>query len=392
MTMMHKMLQKIEQRGLALEIVRPSYRQKTIARPILLGAATVGVILIAGLSWRHVRHPAPSSAAVTPVITTPAATLAIPAAPPVLTISTEFEPAAPRALAPDRERTAMAPKQKAGNPRLKEMTMLMSTDADAVKSMERTPDAVKAPATAALIAESAPAVAIAVPVLATPATPVSPVVAVAAEAVGSSAPIPVAPTLPIAPISTLTATQRAENTYRRALVSLQEGRVAEAMASLQQTLVINAQHTAARQTLIRLLLENNRTDDASRQLQQALALDAAQPGMAMMLARLQLDKGGPAVETLMRTLPFATENGEFQAFLGAALQRHLRPKEAAEHYELALQTAPQNGMWWIGLGLAMQAQHRQPEAIDAFTRAKASPNLGAPMQAFVDRKLQQLGQ
>lgn len=188
----------------------------------------------------------------------------------------------------------------------------------------------------------------------------------------------------------MTPVQRAENEYRRALDSLQEGRVAEAVASLQQALVIAPRHQAARETLIRLLLENNRQEEATRQMELGLGLDANQPALAMVLARLQVEKGGPAIETLTRTLPFAASNGEYQAFLAALLQRAQRNQEAAEHYRLALRGAPQNGVWWMGLGISLQADQHLPEARDAFERAKATGALTPELQIFVERRLQQL--
>jgi MSHA biogenesis protein MshN len=114
---------------------------------------------------------------------------------------------------------------------------------------------------------------------------------------------------PAAPAKTLgrveTTGQGAENSYRRALASLQEGRVSEAVSGLQGTLRANPKHEAARQTLVSLLIENNRGEEAMTQLQQALALDPRQPALAMLLARLQIERGKSGIDTLLRTLPYA---------------------------------------------------------------------------------------
>jgi len=188
-----------------------------------------------------------------------------------------------------------------------------------------------------------------------------------------------------------TSSQGAENAYRRALASLQDGRVGEAIAGLQQTLRANPRHEAARQTLVSLLIENNRGDEAMTQLQQALTLDPRQPALAMLLARLQIERGKGGIETLQRTLPYATGNGEYHAFLGGALQRQGRLREAAEQYETALRTAPNNAVWWMGLGIALQGEKRSAEAADAFRQAKSLGTLSPDLQAFVERRLQQLG-
>ena len=191
----------------------------------------------------------------------------------------------------------------------------------------------------------------------------------------------------------VTPQQRVENDYRRALGQLQDGRVSEALAGLQQTLQLDPRHQGARETLVRLLLEAQRPDEAARQLQLSLALDPKQPAQAMMLARLQLDKtnGGPAaLDTLTRGLPYATDSGEYRAFLAGVLQREQRYGEAAEHYQLALQTAPDNSVWWMGLGIALQADNHPAQARQAFERAKGLQTLSPPLQAFVERKLVQL--
>jgi len=199
-----------------------------------------------------------------------------------------------------------------------------------------------------------------------------------------------APAVPAAG-RTDTPSQRAENAYRRALGVLEDGRVTEAIATLQAGLQIDPRHEAARQTLVGLLIEAGRPDDAMRQLQAALAIDARQPALAMLLARLQLERGGPAIETLTRTLPHAAGNGEYHAFLAGVLQREGRVHEAADHYQAALKRSPGNGVWWMGLGIALQADKRDAESRAAFMQAQASGTLSPELQAFVERRLGQLG-
>jgi MSHA biogenesis protein MshN len=187
------------------------------------------------------------------------------------------------------------------------------------------------------------------------------------------------------------ASQRAEGEYRRALVSLQDGRMTETVAALEQALKLDPGHDAARQTLVGLLIEAKRTDEAIRHLQAGLAIDARQPALAMLLARLQIERGGSGIETLTRTLPYAGNHADYHAFLAGALEREQRHREAAEQYQAALRTAPGNGVWWMGLGMALQADKRNAEALEAFQRARASGTLSPELQAFVERRLQQLG-
>lgn len=185
--------------------------------------------------------------------------------------------------------------------------------------------------------------------------------------------------------------QRAEGEYRHALNALQDGRMTEAVAALEQALKLDPNHDAARQTLVGLLIEAKRTDEAIRHLQAGLILDPRQPALAMLLARLQIERGASGIDTLTRTLPYAGNNADYHAFLAGALQRQQRYGEAAEQYQAALRTAPANGVWWMGLGMSLQADKRNAEALEAFQRARASGSLSAELQAFVERRVQQLG-
>ncbi|RZT10785.1 MSHA biogenesis protein MshN [Duganella sp. CF402] len=184
--------------------------------------------------------------------------------------------------------------------------------------------------------------------------------------------------------------QLSENSYRRALAALQEGRVSAALAELDKAVEIDPRNDAARQTYVSLLLENRRTDDAIRQLRLALGIDPRQPGLAMVLARLQLEKGGPALDTLLKTLPYAGNSADYHAFLAGVLQREQRHTEAADHYRAALQLAPQNAVWWMGLGISLQADQHLPEAREAYNRARSTGGLTPELRSFVDRKIDQL--
>ncbi|MBB3219670.1 tetratricopeptide repeat protein [Pseudoduganella umbonata] len=188
---------------------------------------------------------------------------------------------------------------------------------------------------------------------------------------------------------TLTAGQQGENAYRRALAALQDGRVTEGVAALEQAVQAWPRHEAARQTLVGLLIENGRADEAMRHAQLGLGLDANQPQLAMVLARLQLERGGPADQTLLRTLPHAAGNADYLAFLAGVLQRQGRHREAAQQYEAALRLRPNNGVWWMGLGISQQAENQRTNAREAFQKAREA-GLSPELQAFVERRLGQL--
>lgn len=186
--------------------------------------------------------------------------------------------------------------------------------------------------------------------------------------------------------------QRADNVYRKALQALQDNKPAEAIKGFESALQLDVSHIGARYALISTLLDANGRDEAVARAREGLSLDPAQPGLSMILARLQVENGElrAAIDTLEHTLPYAADRADYQAFLAALLQRDERHKQAIEHYLTALQKVPQNGVWWMGMGISLQAEHRLPEAVEAFNRAKASNNLSSELVAFVDTRLAQL--
>jgi MSHA biogenesis protein MshN len=231
-------------------------------------------------------------------------------------------------------------------------------------SPEITPEAVLAEAAPVAVPKAEPK-----PMAAAPASEVAKPVIAAAPSVGGAT--------------------RTDSPYRRALNDLAAGRKADAIAALEQALQADPRNSAARETLVGLLIEARRADEAMAQLQAALALDARQPALAMLLARLQIERGGDGIDTLLRGLPFAGSAADggaaYHAFLAGALQRSSRHREAIAEYQAALQLAPDNGIWWMGLGLSLRADGQAAPSADAFRRARAS-GLPPELDAFVARQ------
>jgi len=185
--------------------------------------------------------------------------------------------------------------------------------------------------------------------------------------------------------------QRAENAYRQAYASLQQGRMGEAEESLRQALQFDPRHAAARQALAALLVEAKQLGRAEQLLQQGLELQPGHSGYAMTLARLQVERGDvPAALATLQRNPPSGENAEYHGFMAALLQRVERHKEAIEQYQIALRSNPGAGPWLLGLGISLQADNQPAKAADAFRRAKASTTLSPELQAFAEQRLKQV--
>lgn len=187
----------------------------------------------------------------------------------------------------------------------------------------------------------------------------------------------------------LTPEEQAENAFRRGLAALQRHRDREAMDAFRAALELNSRHETARQSLVALLLADNRLAEAEKTLAEGLALNPRQIGFATALARIQVERGASAtaLDTLAAVAPHAGDSAQFEAFFAALLHRAGRHREAVERYSRALQLAPGTGVWLLGMGLALQADGRSAEARAAFEQARASRQLSAELAAFVEERL-----
>lgn len=196
----------------------------------------------------------------------------------------------------------------------------------------------------------------------------------------------------VLPIKHISPAQQADAEFRKAAALMQQGRVADAITGYEAALHLDAGHDAARQALVALLLEGKRVADAERILQEGLQNNPEHTGFAMLLARFQVERDAldQAVVTLERSLPYAEKQADYQAFFAALLQRQSRHKEAAAHYQVALQLAPNKGIWLMGYGISLQAMQRNDDARESFNRALDSKTLSPELQAFVQKKLKGL--
>ena len=196
----------------------------------------------------------------------------------------------------------------------------------------------------------------------------------------------------VLPMKRVSLAQQADAEFGKAVVLMQQGRIADAVAGYEAALRLDAGHEAARQTLVALLLEGKRGADAERVLQEGLKGKSEHTGFAMLLARLQVERGAVdlAASTLEKSLPYADQQADYQAFFAALLQRQNRHKEAISHYQIVLQLAPNNGVWLMGYGISLQAAQRNNDAKDAFRRALESKTLNPELEAFVQMKIKGL--
>lgn len=182
---------------------------------------------------------------------------------------------------------------------------------------------------------------------------------------------------------------RADAEYRSAQAHGAAGRTNESVEALRLALKHDPAYGAARQALVKQLLELRRIDDASAVLAEGLELQPAQVGWAMSLARLQVERGdlGAAQRTLSRSAAHAGGNADYAGFYGHVQYRLGHHRDAIALYQSAARLAPADGRWWFGLGVALEGDGRGGEAKDAYRRALATGTLNADLSALAEQKL-----
>jgi MSHA biogenesis protein MshN len=183
-----------------------------------------------------------------------------------------------------------------------------------------------------------------------------------------------------------------DDAYRKAVVSLNQGRRAEAEAGFHEALSLAPEHHAARQGLVGLLVQGRRLEEAERVLEEGVKHAPAPIGFNTTLARIQADRGdnASAIATLQKGLEIAQGSAEYVAFLAALLQRQGRHEEAIAQFQAALRIRPATGVWWLGLAMSLQSANQPAAAQSAYQRARASGNLHPELAALAEQRLQQL--
>ncbi|MBI5918887.1 MAG: tetratricopeptide repeat protein [Nitrosomonadales bacterium] len=347
MSLINQMLNELERRGAGGLPDEQAVRAVPVARQRRVGLVLVGglaLLVLAVAGWRYYAAPVHEA---TPEIVPPPTAVPLPSPP----VSVAHSAVAARV---EKAASAKTPPAKVAQPAPKQE--VAAKQKSAVKSVAQ----------------------------AVPVKPVTP---------PPKPEVPPAPqSIAEAPVKQITPQQQADHEYRQAVLAMQQGHVAEALAGYESALRLDAGQEGARRALVGWLLENKRHDDAERLLQEGVKLNPKHTGFAMLLARLQVEHNDlpQALATLHAALPYAKQQADYQAFMAALLQRGDRHAEAIPYYQAALQLAPDTALWLMGLGISLQATQRSADAREVFRRAAALHGLAPELQAFVEQRLKEL--
>lgn len=186
----------------------------------------------------------------------------------------------------------------------------------------------------------------------------------------------------------LSARERAELAFRAGVSALERRQTAEAAAHFDEALGLAADHLAARQAMLGILLEARRTQDAEALLLEGLDHVRHAP-FALVASRLQLERGDvqAALATLETYEDVGRANPDYVATLAGVLQRAGRHGEAADRYQIAIAAGNPRATWFMGRAISLRELGRAAEARTSFQQAMDTGSLAPEVQVYVEKQI-----
>jgi MSHA biogenesis protein MshN len=190
----------------------------------------------------------------------------------------------------------------------------------------------------------------------------------------------------------VTPAMQAETYYRQGLDKLQADRIEAAVSDLRAAVRLRPVLHDARELLAALLLRSGRSAEAHAELQQGMRLEPGHIAYARLYAQSLIEAGDPAeaLRVLAESEPYAAQQPDYRAFMGAVAQRLARHDESVRHYMAALALKPARGAWWVGLAISLEALGRGQEAARAYRTALAETELNADLINYARARVTQL--
>jgi hypothetical protein len=183
-----------------------------------------------------------------------------------------------------------------------------------------------------------------------------------------------------------------EEEYQEALQYSSEGNPKKAESILSSLVVKYPEYTSARESLVKLLLEQGKQLQANNLVQIGLQQRPFYPAYAELKARILVNEGKvtDAIDLLQHAAPTIHSNPDYHAFIAALYQRQGQYLLAAKLYEQLLPLEPDNAVWWMGLGIAYENMGKHNEALQAYARAETTEKLNPELKAYVESRVHSL--
>lgn len=187
----------------------------------------------------------------------------------------------------------------------------------------------------------------------------------------------------------LTAEEKAETSFRRAVRLLDQGRADDAMKPLREALRAQPTHVKARELAAGLALQGGHWREAQSLLEEGLRQVPSHYPFARMLARVYIDHGAEAkaLAVMESVAPEGSDDAEFSSLLALLYQRTGRHADAVKLYERSIQLRPNDARTWLGYAISLEGMQRWDAARNAYQRAKESGGLTPRLMRYADQRL-----
>ena len=195
-------------------------------------------------------------------------------------------------------------------------------------------------------------------------------------------------------IRPLTAEEKSEAAYRRAVRLLDQGRPEDASVQLRESLHEQPGHVKARELAAGLALQGGHWREAQELLEEGLRQVPSHYPFARLLARVYVDHGAEAkaLAVMESAAPAGSDDPEFSALLGVLYQRAGRHSDAVQVYKRALALRPQDARTWLGFAISLEGTEQWDAAKRAYARAKESGGLTPPLIRYAEQRLAALSE
>ena len=185
--------------------------------------------------------------------------------------------------------------------------------------------------------------------------------------------------------------QEAALARRKGLQALTKGQLDVARDSFSRVLANDPLDHEIRERLAGLLYGDGRIPEAQQLLDEGIRLAPSRADFRLMQARLALATGNKAaaLQSLSGWEPPVSANLDYYATRAALAQELSQPGVAASSYQQLTVAQPTEPRWWLGLGIALDKQGRPLAALDAYRKALTLP-LSAGSRQFVQQRIEQL--
>lgn len=167
---------------------------------------------------------------------------------------------------------------------------------------------------------------------------------------------------------------------------------AEAVALLQGFIDANSLAHQSRETLAKLMLQQNDIVAVTVLVQQGMAVAPEFVGYRKLQARLLLSGGmtQEAVRLLSDKPPLVSVDNEYHDLLATAQLSAMDFAGAAKSYQSLVQQNRNEARWWYGLAAAQDGLGRETEALRAYQQALSLPSLSAGLRQRSEQRVTEL--